>query len=236
VLSIPQINSTQLTEVIGAIGALGTAAFGLVDATKAFAGGVSRAGFKFIRQAITQLAPSDDGFKGTALDSKSIATALFSQWINGTAEKDQVNIAKSLIKLRLTPGTAAALATTTGVDPVALKGIAAKMVAGNPAANPLTQAENDIYGRFDLLLTTMLDQAYQRADQRYRNCAKAAAVPVAIILAIVANCLFQRPITWAGSFEAVLIGLIATPIAPVAKDLASAIQTASQTMQAVKRV
>lgn len=231
--SIPAISPTQLTEVVGAIGALGTAAFGLVDATKAFNGGVSRAGFKFIRQAITQLAPSDDGFKGTALDSKSIVTALFSQWINGTATKDQVNIAKSLIKLRLTPGTAAALATATGVDTVALQGIAAKIAAGNPAANPLTPTESDAYGRFDLLLTTMLDQAYQRADQRYRNWAKALAVPIAVGLALLANCFLQAKI---GYGEATLIGLIATPLAPVAKDLASAIQTASQAIQAAKKV
>ena len=34
---------------------------------------------------------------------------------------------------------------------------------------------------------------------------------------------------------AVLLGLIATPIAPVAKDVASAINTAAQTIQSWKR-
>ena len=42
---------------------------------------------------------------------------LQAQWINGTATDDQVNIAKSLIKLRLTPETAAALGAATGITP-----------------------------------------------------------------------------------------------------------------------
>ena len=50
---------TNLSAAIVAIGALGTAAFGLVDAMKALpGGGISRAGFKFIRQVITTMTPS----------------------------------------------------------------------------------------------------------------------------------------------------------------------------------
>ena len=41
-------------------------------------------------------------------------------------------------------------------------------------------------GRFDLILTTALDQAYQRADQRYRNWCKALAIPLSVILAMIA--------------------------------------------------
>jgi len=49
-----ELNGTTLSTlptVIAATGALGTAAFGLVDACKVLpGGGISRAGFKFIRQ------------------------------------------------------------------------------------------------------------------------------------------------------------------------------------------
>lgn len=220
----------QLTAAIAGVGALGTAAFGLVDSFKMLpGGGISRAGFKFIRRTILQLAPKAAPLDGSGLSPESMQFTLLSQWINGTATTDQVNIAKSMIKLRLTPDTATALANATGVDANVLSQVAGNIRTGTA----LTPAQSDVYGRFDLLLTTMLDQAYQRADQRYRNAAKAAAVVVAVLLALVARHVLANQI---GYSEAVLIGLIATPIAPVAKDLSTAISTAAQAIQSWKKV
>jgi hypothetical protein len=217
---------SNLTALIGAVGGLGTAAYGLVDACKALpGGGISRAGFKFIRETIAKLTPEVAALDGSALSRDSLLYTLQSQWINGTATGDQVNIAKSLIKLRLLPATAAALASATGVDPNILCQVAASIRSGNA----LTPQQTDVYGRFDLLLTTMLDQAYQRAGQRYRNAAKFAAIPVSVVLAVIAAAVMPaRPVTLA---QAVVIGLIATPIAPVAKDISSAISTAAQAVQ-----
>jgi hypothetical protein len=221
---------TELTVMIAAIGALGTAAFGLVDAFKMLpGGGISRAGFKFIRRTIQNLAPKVASLDGSGLSPDSMQFTLLSQWINGAATTDQVNIAKSLIKLRLTPDTATALANATGVDANVLSQVAGNIRTGTA----LTTTQSDVYGRFDLLLTTMHDQAYQRADQRYRNAAKALAVPVAVILALVARHVLNNQIS---HLEAILIGLIATPIAPVAKDLSTAISTAAQALQSWKKV
>jgi hypothetical protein len=223
------ITLTKLTTVISAVGALGTAAFGLVDSFKVLpGGGLSRAGFKFIRQAIIKLTPTVPSLDGTELSRDSVLYTLVSQWINGAATTaDQVNIAKSLIKLRLTPDTATALASATGVDSTILSQIADSVRSGTA----LTPQQSDVYGRFDLLLTTLLDQAYQRADQRYRNVAKFAAVPVAVALAVVAALVVPSQIKIS---EAVLLGLIATPIAPIAKDISSAITTAAHAVQAWK--
>ena len=145
---------TELTVMIAAIGALGTAAFGLVDAFKMLpGGGISRAGFKFIRRTIQNLAPKVASLDGSGLSPDSMQFTLLSQWINGTATTDQVNIAKSLIKLRLTPDTATALANATGVDANVLSQVAGNIRTGTA----LTTTQSDVYGRFDLLLTTMLD-------------------------------------------------------------------------------
>src|ERR1700720_3846995 len=63
---------SQLSTVIAAVGAVGTAAFGLVDAFKALpGGGISRAGFKFIRQTILKLAPEVASLDGTGLGRDS---------------------------------------------------------------------------------------------------------------------------------------------------------------------
>lgn len=213
---------SQLSTIIAAVGAVGTAAFGLVDAFKALpGGGISRAGFKFIRQTILKLAPEVASLDGTGLGRDSLLYTLQSQWINGTATTDQINIAKSLIKLRLTPDTSAALAS---VDAAILSQIAASIRSGTA----LTPQQTDVYGRFDLLLTTLLDQAYQRAGQRYRNSAKFAAIPVAVALALIAAWVIPNQITLP---QVVLVGLIATPVAPVAKDVSTAITTAVQAIQ-----
>ena len=221
------ITLTNVSAVIAAVGALGTTAFGLVDTFKMLpGGGLSRAGFKFVRRVILRLAPEVPTFEGTGLSRESLLYTLQSQWVNGTSTTDQVSIAKSLIKLRLTPGTSDALAKATGVNPAILSAVAANLVAGTA----LTPVQNDVYGRFDLLLTTLLDQAYQRAGQRYRNAAKAVAVPVAVGLALAAAFL-------TGDVKpgvAVILGLIATPIAPIAKDLATGLTTAMQAIQSWK--
>lgn len=219
---------SQLSTVIAAVGAVGTAAFGLVDTFKALpGGGISRAGFKFIKRTILRLAPEVPSLDGTGLSRDSLLYTLESQWINGAAASDQINIAKSLIKLRLTPATAAALAGATGVDAAMLAAVAASIQSGTA----LTPQQSDVYGRFDLLLTTLLDQAYQRASQRYRNSAKIAAVPIAVGLALIAAWVVPDQIT---RWQALLLGLIATPVAPVAKDVSTAISTAVQAIQSWK--
>jgi hypothetical protein len=43
----------------------------------------------------------------------------------------------------------------------------------------------DVFGRFDAALTFILDEAYQRADQKYRNKTKVAAGIIAVILALI---------------------------------------------------
>ncbi|MGE5323044.1 MAG: hypothetical protein ACM3SW_09290 [Actinomycetota bacterium] len=181
-----------------------------------------------------KLTPPLASLDKTELSRDAIIYTLQSQWINGVDKGNQISIAKSLIKLRLLPDTAEALAALTGVNAAILKQVATKIQAGDSAG--FTQQESDVYGRFDLLLNTRLDQAYQRADQRYRNSAKAAAIPVALVLAIVGALL----VFGTGEFLhrlpfAVLAGLVSTPIAPVAKDIASAISTAAQAFQFGKK-
>ncbi len=222
------VSLTDVSAAIAAIGALGTASFGLVDTFKMLpGGGISLSGFKFVHAAMRKLAPNVAQFNGTELSLDSMLYALRSQWINGAATSDQVSIAKSLVKLRLIPQTSTALAQATGVDAAVLSAIATNIVSGQA----LTAQENDVYGRFDLLLTTMLDQAYQRADQRYRNAAKATALLVSVVLALVAAH-FSNNLVNPGT--AVVLGLLATPLAPIAKDLATGLTTAMQAIQSLK--
>jgi hypothetical protein len=155
--------------------------------------------------------------------------------VNGTDLTSQKTIAKSLIKLHLSAGNAPALAATTNVDPVQLTEVAKSIVTGTA----LTQQQGDAYSRFDLIVTALLDEAYQHADQVYRNWTRAMAALLAVALA------FAGGWSLAGSWQdfwwkpdmflALLIGLLATPLAPIAKDLSTALATAVNTMQLVKK-
>jgi hypothetical protein len=219
----------NLSHVITAVGGLGAAAFGLVDATKVFGGGVNHIGFRGIRAAVQQLTPApapNPGQAVNALSQKKIVATLQANWMNGTDLASQKAIAKSLIKLNLHPQNARALADATGVDPAILSGVATNMAVGTP----LSSAESDVYARFDLIVTALLDEAYQRSNQIYRNWTRALAALVAVALAMAGGMVLK--IDPALSF---LVGLLATPLAPIAKDLSSVLAMTVNTLQLAKK-
>jgi hypothetical protein len=234
-------DTMQLGQVITAIGGLGTAAFGLVDAAKTapFFGGINRIGLKYIKDRVTELTPDQNGAglphkPINALPRRHILETVEANWVNGTAIASQKAIAKSLIKLHLSEGNAAVLATRTNVDPAVLESVATKTIAGAP----LLPMESDVFSRFDLILTALLDEAYQHSDQVYRNWTRTLAAGVAVALAMFGGWALvgTSHFFWHREMmDAFLVGLLATPLAPIAKDLSSALATAVNTMQLVKK-
>jgi hypothetical protein len=236
----------DLGTVVTAIGALGAASFTLVDATKIGRnGGVSNAGFACIEAAVGQLFPGAtrkpgsmriEGRAAVADDERKLLDMLHGHWINGSPLAEQKAIAKSLIKLRLTSSTAEKFAAATSVDAEVLAQVAVKMMEGAR----LSDAEMNVLGRFDLALTAILDEGYQRADQRYRNTARALASGVAVVLAVVGGFSVSDSsaieyLTGAQVWQFVLCGLLATPLAPVAKDVANGLAAGVKVAQAIRR-
>lgn len=227
----------KLGEIITSIGGLGTAAFGLVDAAKTVDLGrfsINRIGFERIQKTIKSLTPSPAAGAppSNALPQANVIDTVKANWMNGTDLSSQKAIAKSLIKLNLSEGNASALAKETNVDPGLLKSAATLAAAGKS----LPQPESDVFARFDLIVTAMLDTTYQCSDLLYRNWTRAIAAAMAVGLAMTGG--------WAmdsGHFQgndrllALLVGLLATPLAPIAKDLSTALATAVNTLQLVKK-
>jgi hypothetical protein len=222
----------DLPQVTLAVGALGTAATGLVDTSKVFgAYGTSRVGFTFIKKTIDRLLPIDSNAQHGGLVREDILDTLLANWLNGMDSASQKAAASSFVKLHLNTDTAPMLARATNVDATTLNSVANKMAMAGKSEGALTTEEADTFGRFDLAVAALVDKAYQRADQRYRNTCKFLACLVAIALALLANTQIESHLP---IWQAVLIGLVATPLAPIAKDIASAIQTASNTLGKVK--
>jgi hypothetical protein len=224
----------SLPDIVTAVGGLGTAAFGLVDSTKVFWGGVNRIGFKRISTSVTSLTAK----LPTGLTQERIIGTLRANWYNGTALGDQKAIAKSLIKQGLNPANALQLASATGVDKDLLTSVATKIQTGTS----LLQTESDVYSRFDFVLTAMLDECYQHADQSYTNWTRVWASFFALVLAFVGGAILHQnagntlPYLHSTDMEiAIVAGILATPLAPIAKDLSSALAAAVNTMQIIKR-
>jgi len=217
---------------IAAAGALGTASFGLVEVLKNIDRGPANQGFRFIEKAVE---PFRSALAlGAGADWRE---TLRSHWINGVATDDQKAKAKSLIRLGMTPANAAALADALDgrLDKAAFV-LAITNMTGGAALSP---ADLNALGRFDAIVSAALDAGYERADQSYRTATQGLAFLIAVLLAVAAGWLvdLQPPAAafWPGDFFlAILVGLVATPLAPVASNLASALSTAASAFKAAK--
>jgi len=219
--------------VIAAIGGLGTAAYGLVDTSKAVLGGASNPGFGHIRSTVQPLLPEQSG---SVFGSQQILDTLRANWLNGVAKAEQKAAAKALIRLTLTQNNASRLARATDVDPEALKRIAGRIATGED----LEPQDINLLGQFDTVLSAVLDTGYERADQLYRNSAKAFAAVTAIVLALTGGGLLSRDgivdYLWSrDALLALLIGALSVPLAPIAKDLSSALSSAIGAVAGFKR-
>lgn len=213
-------------EMIAAIAALGVAAQGLVDTSKFFNGGISRAGLGYIREA---LAPFARGLEVAA--GPNPFTTIEANWINGVPKDEQKQATLNLIRLGLTGTTADGLALDVeSVDGPRLQTVAEKLEAGEK----LEESDLALLARFDSVVDVRLSAAYERADQYYRNSAKLAAGVVSLFLSLLVVAASPGITGYRGPAEfmvALLIGLIAVPLAPVSKDLTSAISTAVKALK-----
>jgi hypothetical protein len=222
------LTDVSVGQALLAVGALGTASFGLVDGSKSAFGGLSNFGFGFVKELI------EDILEPKSALATSILSSLKGNWINGSPLADQEIKAKSLILLGLTPSQAFAFAKSVNLE--GADGIQA-LLTKMQKSEPMDAAGRDLWGRFDLLLTSRLDETYQRADQRYRNVCKAVAMLIAIGLAC-AGFYFAFPDDWATDpwktfFKSAMAGALAGPLAPVAKDIASALSAGTKAAQAL---
>ncbi|ADU13475.1 hypothetical protein [Asticcacaulis excentricus] len=100
-----------------------------------------------------------------------------------------------------------------------------------------TQQAFDALGRFDALVRARLDAAFELADHDYRAKARLSAAVVSLGLALACGAAFayadgsvDDTAVFAG---AAILGLLAVPLAPIAKDLTSALRAASDALKTV---
>jgi hypothetical protein len=209
--------------LIAATGGLGLAAMALVDALKAVpGGGVSRIGFSHIGKVLRLF----DKVLARAAGDQWEAVVM-AHWINGRDRDDQIGVIRSLLRLGLNPDTADQLAPIGNVDAAALAKAAGKLTSG--AA--LSETEINLIGRVEAAVEARLDAAFDLAEQAYRNTARVLSGMVAVVLAVTAGVLLSTPDKPIDPALAALIGLLAVPIAPIAKDLVGALTASARAIR-----
>lgn len=210
---------TEIGSWITATGALGTAAFGLVDATKIVGdGGISRAGFSGLRAALQPFAAA----LARAVGEADWVDFLRAHWINGRSKAEQKAIVRSLIRLGLDEKTAPAMAIDGAVDGGRLAEVAAKLAKGDL----LDERDLNVLGRLDAAVEARLDAAFDRAEQRYKNSARLLAGVFSVALGVTAAHLLGVDLG-----QGLLAGFLAVPLAPVAKDLVSSLSAAARAVK-----
>jgi hypothetical protein len=217
-------NLDKVIALIAATGGLGLAAMSLVDAFKAIpGGGVSRIGFSHIRKVLKLF---DRVLAQAAGDEWE--TVILSHWINGRTRGDQIGVIRSLLRLGLNPETSEQLVAIGNVEAAPFAKAAEKLVKGQA----LTEADVNLIGRVEAAVEARLDAAFDLGDQSYRNASRVLAGVIAVILAVAASLILKEP---HGVGAGILVGLLAVPIAPIAKDLVSALTAAAGAVKAARK-
>lgn len=207
----------NLGTIVLAVGALGTASFGIVEGLKWTFVGLS--GFRQIPKLLG----------GPVMKALRVAygpeylSLLRAQY---RANRTSGELPKSIrqgARVGLTPETAAELANQIGVvNEADLKAVASTLQKGKD----LTDAQRSVLGRYELALDTRIDAALALANDKYIGYIRvlASAISIGIALGV------WRTTEGIELLEALIVGVAAVPIAPIAKDLASAIQSAAKAM------
>ena len=204
----------SLGAIVLATGALGTAAFGIVEGLKRWRR-LGEAGFHAI---LTLLSAISDTLR-TAY-GPDVEKLLRAQYRGQQGEL--ARIIRQGARIGLTPDNAEAVARGLGiVDAAKLKAAAVAIEAGEE----LTPQLRNVIGRFELAVDARIDAALTLAQDSYAGTVRIAASVVALIIAIAVGVYVGRV------FEAVLVGIAAVPLAPIAKDVVSALKSASEALR-----
>ncbi len=205
--------------ILGA-GALGTAAFGVVEALKGTPLGT--AGIGAIREAIR-------GQPETSLKEvfgrEGFDASLRGKYRAGSS--DLSTFLRNGIRLGLSTKTAVELGGAFGQDGERLlKAISVlRESKGNATENELQEARETL-GRFDTAVEARISGAIAVAEGRFAMAMRGTAALLAIGAALAAEAREQH---W---LRALVIGFAAVPLAPVAKDLVSLLNSARAALRA----
>jgi hypothetical protein len=206
----------HLSTAVLAAGALGTAAFGIVEALKVFPW-LGEAGFVVV---LRYLAPVQNALE-VAYGGDAMRL-LKAQYRGDTALLTRV--IRQGVRIGLTPDNAEAIAAALRVvDGQQLKAAAEEVWQGGELSNE----SRNVLGRFELAVDARIDASLTLAQDHYVRSVRISATVVALVIALVVARLLSVPLRYG-----LIVGLAAVPLAPIAKDVVTAIKSAAEALRA----
>lgn len=201
--------------IILATGALGTAAFGIVEALKWTR--LGEAGFGAILKVLGPIVQLIQTAYGP--DYERLLRAQY----RGDA-RDLTRTIRQGARVGLTPENATRAAEFLGMVDGASLAEAARQVA---QGQELTAQLRNILGRFELAVDARIDAALMLAQNQYVGATRGSASIIAILIAIIVGIYLGKEYF----VQAILVGVAAVPLAPIAKDVVNALQSASKAIR-----
>lgn len=215
----------HLGTTVVAAGALGTAAFGIVEGLKWTA--LGRGGFSQIPKTLGEalMGALEHAYGPDYHD------LLMAQYRSGRAKGELPRSLRQGIRIGLRPENAAGMAEHVGVvDSETLTAVAEKLFAGTD----LSAEEKSALGRFELAVDARIDAALALAERAYLGWVRGWATFFSIALALVAAVSIAGDFAKAQWTAAFIVGIAAVPLAPIAKDVSKALQSAATAIRARK--
>ena len=205
----------NLGTIILATGALGTAAFGIVEALKWTR--LGEAGFRAILKVLGPIIELLRTAYGP--DFQNLLRAQY----RGD-QRDLTRVIRQGVRVGLTAANANQAARFLGmIDGERLTEAARQVEEGQELSAEL----RNVLGRFELAVDTRIDAALMLAKSRYVGATRVTSSILAILIAVAVGVFLGEGYM----FQAILVGIAAVPLAPVAKDLVSALQSASKAIR-----
>jgi hypothetical protein len=215
----------QLATVILAAGGLGVAAYGVVDGAKVIPG-IGLIGYRHLRNQLEPLMAAIGRAYGS--DTEPLLKA---QYRGGRAQGELPRSLRQGYRIglpALEPTEIRAVAEAIGVaQSEAILGAAAKLRAGTTPE----PAEREALSRLEVAADARIEAAMALAESDYVSGTKLLAGGLAIAIAVIVGWLVKDEILGHWLMKSVLIGLIAVPVAPVAKDLSTAVSEAARALR-----
>lgn len=230
-MTIELTSAGALATMVLATGALGTAAFGVVDGLKWTRLGES--GFPTIKKLLgPELMRALHNAYGEGYEE-----FLRAQYRDGRGKGEIGRTLRQGIRIGLynmpevNIGTLAA--QLPGVNATALKSAALVLKSGKETP---TDEQRQALARFELAVDARIDAALALAEDRYVGAARGAASIFSIVFALVVGFILGLSEggiggLWQTVGLSFLIGIAAVPVAPVAKDVATALSSAEQALR-----
>lgn len=218
-----ELNGVDLIELVLATGALGTASFGLVENLKGL--WVGQLGFGQITKSLGPLSRALEVAYGP-----NYLKLLKGQYRNGRAKGDLPKTLRQGVRVGVNEDNADQVACYVGVVSAReLEAAISSMRAIDINRESEAEEGRRVIGRFELAVDARLNAALALAEQRYVFFARLHASVIALVLAMVtAMALDGDSDTY---IRALLVGIAAIPIAPVAKDISAVLRHAKRAVR-----